>query len=74
MMKVTIDREECTSCGVCWDECPEVFEENSDDGWSQVVEKYRVGDDLGAGEVGNAQEECVRAAVEECPVEIIHAE
>jgi len=35
-MKVTIDREECISCGVCWDECPEFFEQNDEDEWSHV--------------------------------------
>ena len=39
-MKVTIDRDEFTSCEVCWTECPEVFEENPDDGLSQIVEQY----------------------------------
>ena len=71
-MKVTIDREECTSCSVCWSDCPEVFEENTDDGWSQIVPKYRSGDDPGEGEVGSDLEDCVTGAAEGCPVEIIH--
>jgi len=74
ILKVTIDREECTSCGVCWDDCPDVFEENSDDGFSQIVEKYRTGDDPGEGEVGSDLEECVKEAADNCPVEIIHVE
>jgi ferredoxin len=73
-MKVTIDRDECTSCGVCWDDCPEVFEENGDDGYSAIVDAYRVGDDLGSGEVPGDLEEGVKNVADECPVEIIHVE
>lgn len=71
-MKVTIDREECTSCGLCWDECPEVFEESDDDGWSQIVEEFRKNNDASSGEVGGDLEECLQGAADGCPVEIIH--
>lgn len=37
-MEVTIDRDECISCGACYEDCPEFFEENPDDDWSQVKE------------------------------------
>ena len=73
-MKVTIDREECTSCGLCWDDCPDVFEENPDDGFSQIVEEYRLGDNLGAGVIAGEIEECASKAAEECPAEVIHVE
>jgi ferredoxin len=73
-MKVTIDREECTSCAVCWNECADVFEENLEDGFSQIVQKYRSGDDPSSGEVGSDLEECVQNAADGCPVEIIHVE
>ncbi|KPJ86745.1 MAG: ferredoxin [Spirochaetes bacterium DG_61] len=73
-MKITIDREECTSCGLCWDECPGVFEENPDDGFSQIVDKYRVGENLAVGLVTGEIEECVSKAAGECPVEIIQIE
>jgi len=49
-MKVTIDCEECTICGLCWDECPEFFEQNAEDEWSQVVKEHRIGDDIGVGD------------------------
>ena len=73
-MKVTIDREECTSCTICWEECPGFFEENEDDEWSQVVAKYRDGDDPAKGEAPPELQDCVREAAESCPVEIIQIE
>ena len=72
--KVTIDRDDCISCGLCWDTCPEFFEENTDDGFSQVVEKYRVGGDISEGEAPEELDECVRDSADGCPVEIIHIE
>ncbi|MFO7866923.1 MAG: ferredoxin [Candidatus Aminicenantes bacterium] len=73
-MKVTIDREECTMCGVCYDECPEVFEANEDDDLSQITEEYRVNDDLSTGEVPEDLRDSVTEAAEGCPVEVIHIE
>ena len=72
-MKVTIEREECTSCELCWIECPEVFEENVDDGWSQIVAQYQTEGNPASGEVPD-DIDCVQEAVIGCPVEIIHIE
>lgn len=74
MAKVTIDRDECISCGACWSACPEVFEENSDDGLTQVVTKYQVGGDPGVGEIPADLVDCANDAADSCPVEIIHVE
>lgn len=71
-MKITIDREDCTSCEVCWNACPEVFQQNEDDSWSEITEKYRVDGDPSQGEAGDDLSECVQEAAEGCPVEIIH--
>ena len=71
---VRVDRDECIVCGACWEDCPIVFEESPDDGLTQVVEKYRVGTDLGQGKVPEDLEECIRNAADGCPVEIIHRE
>ena len=71
MIKVTIERDGCTSCGSCWADCPEFFEENPDDNFSQIIEKYMIG---GAGE-GEAPEDlvdCITQACEDCPVDVIH--
>jgi ferredoxin len=73
-MKVQIDREECLACGACWDDCPEVFEEDEADGTSRIVEVYRVNGDPAVGEVPDELERCVRTAAEGCPVEVIHVE
>jgi ferredoxin len=70
--RVTIDRGGCISCAACWTACPEFFEESPDDGFSQAVEKYRVGDDPGEGEAPSELESCVNEAGDGCPVEIIH--
>lgn len=55
--KVWIE-EGCTSCGVCSDICPEVFELED----TATVKK---GADFAANE------ECVKEAAESCPVEVI---
>jgi ferredoxin len=73
-VKVTIDREECISCGACYDNCPEFFEENQDDAYSQVVAEYRVGGNPGEGAAPAELEDCVRSGADACPVEIIHVE
>lgn len=73
-IRIRIDRDECILCGACWEDCPEVFEENPDDELSQVVEQYRINDDPAQGEVPEELEDCVRTAADGCPVEIIHVE
>lgn len=73
-MQVTIEREECISCGACYAECPEIFEENPEDGLSQIVEEYRVDDDPSVGEVPDDLADCVDNAAYVCPVEIIDYE
>jgi ferredoxin len=52
----------CTSCGLCVDTCPEVFEMGSD--MAEVI----------VDEVPDGLEEAVKQAVEECPVEAIIVE
>ncbi len=73
MAKVTINQEECISCGACWSECPEFFEE-SDNRLSQVVEKYRIGGNPAEGEAPPELENCVKSAAQGCPVEAIKVE
>lgn len=73
-MKATIDRDQCISCGVCWSECPELFEENSDDGKSGITGKYRVSGDVATGEAPESLRASAQAAADGCPVSIIHLE
>ena len=72
MPKVNIEREDCISCGVCWSECPDFFEENPDDGFSMVKEEYRTNGNVAQGIAPDDLEDCVQAAADSCPVEIIH--
>lgn len=60
IIKVWIE-EGCTSCGLCEEICGEVFEMPDE---AQVKE--------GANFAAN--EECIKEAAEECPVEIIKYE
>ena len=58
-MKVKVDENLCTGCGLCTDICPEVFE---------------MGDDVStvkADNIPSELEEKVREAAESCPVEAI---
>lgn len=61
-MKAKIDEDLCTGCGLCADNCPDVFELTDD------VAKVKVED------VPTDAEECTRQAVEDCPVEAISIE
>jgi ferredoxin len=70
-MKVTIDRKNCTSCGTCWDTCPAFFEENPDDHFSQVMEKFRLNGTIAEGTAPEDLEACVTEAADLCPVQII---
>ncbi|MCF8217508.1 MAG: ferredoxin [Bacteroidales bacterium] len=58
--KVWIE-EGCTACGVCEDLAPDVFKIDDE---AEVID----GADL------NANEELIREAAEECPVEVIQFE
>ena len=58
-MKVSIDVDLCTACGLCVDDVPEVFKMGDDT--AEVI----------SGDVGADHEEAVKAAAEDCPVEAI---
>ncbi|OPY36607.1 MAG: Ferredoxin [Methanoregula sp. PtaU1.Bin051] len=70
-MKVTIDRGTCVSCGSCWDSCPGFFEQNPDDTFSQVIEKFRLDGKMGEGQPPADLEPCAQDAADLCPVQII---
>ena len=62
IVKVWIDEDECTGCGLCEDTCPEVFELN------EVVAELKEEADF------NDFEEKIKEAAENCPGEAIHFE
>jgi ferredoxin len=61
-MQAFVDAEVCTSCGLCIDICPEVFEMGDD---AAVVKTDPVPPD--------AEERCLEAR-DSCPVEAIRVE
>lgn len=69
--KVTIRREECTSCETCWITAPEFFQQNGADTWSEVVDKYRIGGNNAEGNVPDDLLAKVQEAADSCPVQII---
>ena len=73
-MKASIDRSNCTSCGTCWETCPAFFEENPDDHFSQVMEKFRSMESIAEGSVPDDLDACVTDAADLCPVSIITLE
>jgi len=73
MAKVTIDTNECTGCGICYnDECPDVFVEG-DGGNSSLQEKFRKGSPY-AGEIPDDKKGCAANAADACPVSAIKVE
>jgi len=51
-----------------------VFEENEDDGYSQIVEKFRVNGSIADGEASGDFASAANDAAGDCPVQIIHIE
>jgi ferredoxin len=58
-MKVKIDAEACTGCGLCEENCPDVFELDGD------VASVKV------SAVPEDQEEAVQECADDCPAEAI---
>ena len=71
-MKAIVDQDACTGCGLCPGICPEVFEQNSLDTFSEIVGKYQVGSNPAEGDAPEDLRDKVQEAADSCPVEIIH--
>jgi ferredoxin len=69
-----IDRSTCVSCGSFWDTGPGFFEQNPDNSFSQVIEKFRLKGDIAQGNPLPELNDCARDASELCPVQIIRIE
>ncbi len=59
-MQVYVDPDECISCGLCIDICPDIFHWNDD----EIAEAE-------SGEVPEELGDCAKEALESCPVEAI---
>jgi ferredoxin len=73
-MKVTINHEECTSCGTFWKTCPDMFEENPDDSLIRSLKNTRLKGNIAIGGPSEAFEDCTVRAAELCCAEVIHIE
>jgi ferredoxin len=70
-MKVIIERVTCVSCGSCWETCPGFFEQDPDDSFSRIIEKYRINGNSAEGTATDDLTACAREAADLCPVQII---
>lgn len=61
-MKATVDKDLCTGCELCTQDCPEVFEMDGDTAKAKV------------NPVPADAEDCAKDAAEDCPVEAISVE
>jgi ferredoxin len=73
-MKVIIDRQNCVSCGTCWESCPGFFEQDPDDSFSQVIEKFRREGNRAEGTPDAETESCAVDAADLCPASVITVE
>ena len=74
MAKITIERDGCISRGACWTVCPDVYEQNTIDDKSQLVDKYQIDGNISEGSVEATLEECARQGADSCPVQVISVE
>ena len=68
MVKVTIDHDACIACGICYNTCGEVYDQN-EEGISILVEKYRTSNET-EGEIPD-DITCTKDAADSCPVDAI---
>jgi ferredoxin len=70
-MYVKIERCSCVRCGACWNICPEIFDQNPCDEYSELVEAYRFCGSRAEGGVPEELAACAREAASLCPAEVI---
>lgn len=72
-MNVSINRNKCIGCALCWSDCPEIFKPDQNDSQSRIVEKFKVSDDIARGRIPNRLRELARSAIVHCPASVIQA-
>jgi ferredoxin len=73
-MKVILNRENCSICGTCWETCPDIFEQNPEDSFSQVAKKYQLNGNIAEGRVPEESGDCAEKAAELCCADVIRVE
>lgn len=63
-MKVLVEADLCTGCGLCEETCPDIFKLNEDDDVAEITKT----------DYDENDEECIEEAVEICPTEAIITE
>lgn len=71
--EVSVDRNLCIACGVAPTVCPQVFILGDDNGKNRLIEKYseETSNDISLGVIPEDLHDCVRTAVDSCPVQAI---
>ncbi len=73
MVIVRVNEQECSGCGICYnDECPEIFAEG-DNGTSMFLESFQKGSKY-IGDIPSDKKECTKRAAMACPNSAITVE
>jgi ferredoxin len=69
MVKVVVEKETCTACGVCWALVPDVFELDPATGKTKIKDPYKKEDSekQSVGEVPDSMLDAVKNASASCP-------
>ena len=68
MLKVHVDKENCTACGLCAELQPDYFRIDDDD----LAESHNQGDNVNDAAVASGDRDDVQLAMDDCPGECIH--
>ncbi len=65
---VYVDKDECTACGACAQNLPEIFRMDDDD----LAESHNNGANVNNAEVSDDLMDAVQEEIDQCPGECIH--